>query len=135
MGLLILIFETIPSLRFWSKLYSKPTGVRPRTLFLNSICRWIKIIMMLRKSLIVGRSTSYIVSCPVVYSQFVPPKLPFEKFVILNLGTTSAGKSSFVNYFFSLQIKKEANAQQDSCFTIVETVPENVFSSYMASQT
>lgn len=27
-------------------------------------------------------------------------KLPFQKFVVLTLGTTSAGKSSFINHFF-----------------------------------
>uniref|UniRef100_A0A6B2L0E9 PX domain-containing protein n=1 Tax=Arcella intermedia TaxID=1963864 RepID=A0A6B2L0E9_9EUKA len=59
--------------------------------------------------------------------EIVPTKLPFEKFVVLVLGTTSAGKSSWVNNFFGLACKKAADCQQDTVFTIVETVPPSVF--------
>jgi len=61
-----------------------------------------------------------------------PSKLPFQKFVVLTLGTTSAGKSSYINHFFGIGVKKEADAQQDVNFTIVEVVPSAIFEKFTA---
>jgi len=52
---------------------------------------------------------------------------PFNKNVVTILGTTSSGKSSFVNHFFQVGIKKVALEQMDTHFTIVETIPEAEF--------
>lgn len=61
----------------------------------------------------------------------VPPKrMPFQKFVISCLGTTSAGKSSFINYFYRTQCKKSAVSQLDTHYTVVETVPAEEFAKF-----
>jgi len=52
---------------------------------------------------------------------------PFTKNVVTILGTTSSGKSSFVNHFFQVGVKKVALEQMDTHFTIVESVPEEDF--------
>eukprot|EP01126_Amoeba_proteus_P066012 TRINITY_DN9485_c0_g1_i7.p1 TRINITY_DN9485_c0_g1~~TRINITY_DN9485_c0_g1_i7.p1 ORF type:complete len:435 (-),score=82.94 TRINITY_DN9485_c0_g1_i7:885-2189(-) len=61
----------------------------------------------------------------------IPSKLPFEKFAILVQGTTSAGKSSYVNNFFGLTVKKAADCQQDICYTICEVVSVSTFRHYI----
>lgn len=61
----------------------------------------------------------------------VPPKrMPFQKFVISCLGTTSAGKSSFINHFYRTQCKKSAVSQLDTHYTVVETVPAEEFAKF-----
>eukprot|EP01133_Synstelium_polycarpum_P015332 gene15332-18171_t len=57
----------------------------------------------------------------------LPKKLPFPKFLVVVLGTTSAGKSSFINNFFGMQVKRSAIGQLDTHFTLVETIPKDQF--------
>eukprot|EP01094_Clydonella_sp_ATCC50884_P018758 TRINITY_DN3529_c0_g2_i16.p2 TRINITY_DN3529_c0_g2~~TRINITY_DN3529_c0_g2_i16.p2 ORF type:complete len:198 (-),score=77.35 TRINITY_DN3529_c0_g2_i16:1383-1976(-) len=52
---------------------------------------------------------------------------PFAKNVVCMLGTTSSGKSSFVNHFFGVGVKKTAMCQLDTHFTLVEVIPEEDF--------
>lgn len=52
---------------------------------------------------------------------------PFEKNVVSVLGMTSSGKSSLINYFFGMHVKRVAQQEIDTQFTIVETVPEEEF--------
>lgn len=59
-----------------------------------------------------------------------PKKLPFEKFLVVVLGTTSAGKSAFVNHFFGLQVKRSAVGQMDTHFTLVEVLSKEKFAEY-----
>eukprot|EP00013_Stygamoeba_regulata_P004858 CAMPEP_0177633112 /NCGR_PEP_ID=MMETSP0447-20121125/2659_1 /TAXON_ID=0 /ORGANISM="Stygamoeba regulata, Strain BSH-02190019" /LENGTH=539 /DNA_ID=CAMNT_0019134741 /DNA_START=68 /DNA_END=1684 /DNA_ORIENTATION=- len=56
------------------------------------------------------------------------PQELFLKTVVLMLGTTSAGKSSFVNYFYKISVKHSAIYQLDTHFTIIEVVSEEEFS-------
>lgn len=60
-----------------------------------------------------------------------PKKLPFDKFVVLLLGVTSAGKSAFVNHFFTLPCKKSSAGQLDTNYTIIEVVSPEVFAKYV----
>ena len=53
---------------------------------------------------------------------------PFDKNVVSILGLTSSGKSSFVNHFFGVHVKRVAQCEIDTHFTLVETVPEAEFS-------
>lgn len=52
---------------------------------------------------------------------------PFTKNLVCLLGTTSSGKSSFVNHFFKIGVKKVALQQLDTHFTVIETVKEEEF--------
>eukprot|EP01104_Vermistella_antarctica_P002970 TRINITY_DN1313_c1_g1_i1.p1 TRINITY_DN1313_c1_g1~~TRINITY_DN1313_c1_g1_i1.p1 ORF type:complete len:874 (-),score=192.16 TRINITY_DN1313_c1_g1_i1:210-2831(-) len=52
---------------------------------------------------------------------------PFAKNVVTVLGTTSSGKTSFVNDFFGVSVKKVAACQQDTYFTLIETTNEEEF--------
>jgi hypothetical protein len=61
----------------------------------------------------------------------VPKKLPFEKFVVLLLGSTSAGKSALVNHLVKIPCKKSTAGQLDTMYTIVEVVSEDTFQSYV----
>lgn len=62
--------------------------------------------------------------------QIPPKKFPFQKFVISCLGTTSAGKSSFINHFYRCSVKKSAVGQLDTHFTVIETVSPEEFTKY-----
>lgn len=52
---------------------------------------------------------------------------PFDKNVVSVLGLTSSGKSSLINFFFGMVVKKAAQREVDTHFTLVETVPEGEF--------
>mmetsp|Transcript_21349 Transcript_21349/g.29365 ORF Transcript_21349/g.29365 Transcript_21349/m.29365 type:complete len:583 (-) Transcript_21349:54-1802(-) len=54
---------------------------------------------------------------------------PFRKNVVNLIGTISSGKSSFVNFFYGLYVKKVALSQLDTHWTIVEMVSEDEFKS------
>ncbi|EGC37116.1 hypothetical protein DICPUDRAFT_77206 [Dictyostelium purpureum] len=57
----------------------------------------------------------------------IPKRLPFSKFLVVVLGTVSAGKSSFINNFYNLQVKVSADEQLDTHFTLIETIPRQQF--------
>lgn len=59
--------------------------------------------------------------------KLTPKKLPFPKFVSLLLGSTSSGKSAFVNHHFGCVARKSTDHQQDTDFTVVEVIPPNEF--------
>lgn len=59
--------------------------------------------------------------------KLTPKKLPFPKFVTLLLGSTSSGKSAFVNHHFGCVARKSTDHQQDTDFTVVEVIPPNEF--------
>lgn len=56
-----------------------------------------------------------------------PKKLPFGKFLVLLLGTTSTGKSAYVNHIFGISCKKSAEHQQDTGFSFIEAIPLEAF--------
>lgn len=64
------------------------------------------------------------------YWQVETREIPFEKFVVLVLGTTSAGKSSWINHFFGVNIKKTADNQQDTYFSFIEVVTAEEFAKH-----
>lgn len=53
--------------------------------------------------------------------------LPFHKYCVLLLGATSSGKSAFCNWLFGASVKKSADNQQDTTYTLVEVVDEESF--------
>lgn len=59
--------------------------------------------------------------------KLTPKKLPFPKFVTLLLGSTSSGKSAFVNHHFGCVARKSTDHQQDTDFTVVEVIPAAEF--------
>lgn len=59
--------------------------------------------------------------------KLAPKKLPFPKFVTLILGSTSSGKSAFVNHHFGCVVRKSTDHQQDTDFTVVEVIPAAEF--------
>jgi hypothetical protein len=59
--------------------------------------------------------------------KLTPRKLPFPKFVTLLLGSTSSGKSAFVNHHFGCVVRKSTDHQQDTDFTVVEVIPAAEF--------
>jgi len=59
--------------------------------------------------------------------KLTPKKLPFPKFVTLLLGSTSSGKSAFVNHHFGCVVRKSTDHQQDTDFTVVEVIPATEF--------
>lgn len=64
------------------------------------------------------------------YYEIIPKKMPFNKYVVLLLGTTSTGKSAYVNHLFGINCKKSDECQQDTGFSFIETVPPDVFASF-----
>jgi hypothetical protein len=52
---------------------------------------------------------------------------PFFKYVLLTVGTTSAGKSSLCNHLFGIPIKETADSAVDDQYTIMETISEAEF--------
>jgi Dynamin family len=58
---------------------------------------------------------------------------PFSKSVVAVVGSTSSGKSSFVNHFFGHTLKLTSEHEQDTHFTIVETVSEKQFAKLVGS--
>lgn len=59
--------------------------------------------------------------------KLTPKKLPFPKFVTLLLGSTSSGKSAFVNHHFGCVARKSTDHQQDTDFTVIEVIPAAEF--------
>lgn len=64
------------------------------------------------------------------YYEIIPKKMPFNKYVVLLLGTTSTGKSAYVNHLFGINCKKSDECQQDTGFSFIETVTPEVFASF-----
>jgi GTPase SAR1 family protein len=56
---------------------------------------------------------------------------PLPKYSVLVLGTTNAGKSSLLNHLYGLSIKEFGPAQIDTCFTLVEALPDSEFQRFV----
>ena len=52
---------------------------------------------------------------------------PFMKKLVTVLGATSSGKSAAINHFFKLGLKRSVNQEQDTHYTLIESVPEEEF--------
>jgi hypothetical protein len=59
-----------------------------------------------------------------------PKKLPFEKFVVLVLGTTSAGKSAFINHFLGYAIFGLCNPTHSLLRRETTFFPDNYISNF-----
>eukprot|EP01125_Pyxidicula_operculata_P015273 TRINITY_DN5168_c2_g2_i1.p1 TRINITY_DN5168_c2_g2~~TRINITY_DN5168_c2_g2_i1.p1 ORF type:complete len:427 (+),score=89.48 TRINITY_DN5168_c2_g2_i1:54-1334(+) len=57
----------------------------------------------------------------------VPDQSKFDKYSIFIIGTTSAGKSSYVNHFFGIGVKASSVSQVDTIFSIIEVVDRESF--------
>jgi len=64
------------------------------------------------------------------YWNEIPPKPIWEKYVVSVFGTTSAGKSSFMNHIIGMPLCHTSVGQVDTGFTIIEVVSEKEFLKY-----